>query len=90
MAAQKVNTSKSLHEVSDVEISKQVEQMAEQFRGEKKVKVTIPKALAKHIGPTLFLSVNGSDLVIPVDGKTHEINETHAAHLAQYLDGLEG
>ena len=90
MAAQKVNTSKSMSEVSDVDIAKQVNEMAEAFKAEKKVKVSIPKALAKHIGPTLFLSVNGSDLVIPVDGKIYEINETHAVHLSQYLDGLEG
>lgn len=84
------NTTESLlkPQVNDKELQDQINKAALVFKGEKKVKVSIPKALEKHLGPTLPIGVNGVFIVLPVDGSTHEINETHADHLKDYLANL--
>lgn len=84
------NTTKSMNEpqVTDKDLQEQINKAGAAFKGEKKVKVSIPKALQKHLGPTLPIGVNGVFIVLPVDGTTHEVNETHAAHLQEYLNGL--
>lgn len=85
------NTTASLEkpQVNDKELQEQITKAAAAFKGEKKVKVSVPKALAKSLGPTLPVGVNGVFIVLPVDGTTHEINETHAAHLQDYLANLK-
>jgi hypothetical protein len=87
----KANTTKSMSEpqVSDKELQKQITNAAAVFKDEKKVKVSIPQAFQKHIGPTLPVGVNGVFIVLPVDGKEYEINETHAQHLKDYLNNYK-
>lgn len=80
-AKQKVNTSKSIAEpksVTDAELKKQVERMNKSIREEKMVKFSVPPSMKKHIGDTMFISINGSWVNIPVDGKQYEIPESLA------------
>lgn len=87
-----VNTTKSAgaaKETAIADLEKQVKEAAAALGSTKLVKVSIPKALEKHIGPTLLLGINGVQIVLPVDGKDYEVNEPFKAHLAAYLDNLQ-
>lgn len=59
------------------------------FKGEKKVKVSIPTILKKQLSSTVLVGVNGVFVNIPVDGEQHEVSETHAAHLNEMLKNLK-
>lgn len=74
--------------VTDADLQKQVVALGAKFNAEKKVKVNIPKGLAKNVGPTLFVGINGVNLVIPADGEDHSIPETFASHVKEYLKNL--
>jgi hypothetical protein len=87
-----VNTSKSTAEAKETaikDLEKQVKQAAEQLKAEKLVKVSIPKALEKHIGPTLLLGINGVQVVLPVDGKEYEVPAPFKKNLDEYLENLQ-
>jgi hypothetical protein len=87
-----VNTTKSTQAVKETaikDLEKQVKQAAEQLKAEKLVKVSIPKALEKHIGPTLLLGLNGVQVVLPVDGKDYEIPAPFKTILNDYLENLQ-
>jgi len=57
MSKKKVNTTATLQQsnVTDKELEKQINALNEKLKKEKKVKISFPKALQKHIGPTAFL-----------------------------------
>lgn len=87
-----VNTTKSTQAAKEVaikDLDKQVKDAALRLNAEKLVKVSIPKALEKYIGPTLYLGIQGVSLVLPVDGKSYEVPSPFAANLAEYLDNLQ-
>jgi hypothetical protein len=88
-----VNTTKStaetVKETAVKDLEKQVKQAAEQLKAEKLVKVSIPKALEKHIGPTLYLGLQGVSIVLPVDGKDYEVPAPFKVVLTNYLDNLQ-
>lgn len=86
-----VNSTKTVGQskVTDADLQKQIANLGEQFKGEKKRKVSIPKALVPQLGTEIFFGINGVGIVIPVDGKSHEIPETFATHVEQYLENLE-
>lgn len=88
-----VNTAKSVStaqkETAEKELELQVKKAAEALKAEKLVKVSIPKALEKHIGPTLPLGINGAMIVLPVDGKQHEVPAPYKAILEDYLENLK-
>jgi hypothetical protein len=85
-----VNTTKTVGQskVTDADLQKQIEKLGGTFKGEKKRKVSIPKALIPQLGTELFFGINGVSIVIPVDGKSHEIPETFADHVEKYLENL--
>jgi hypothetical protein len=87
-----VNTTKStatLKETAIRDLEKQVKDAAAALKAEKLVKVSIPKALEKNIGPTLLLGINGVQIVLPVDGKEYEVPAPFKAHLTEYIDNLK-
>lgn len=89
-----VNTTKSVgsaaaKETAIQDLEKQVKDAARALTAEKLVKVSIPKVLEKHIGPTLLLGINGVQIVLPVDGKDYEVPAPFRDHLAAYLDNLQ-
>jgi hypothetical protein len=87
-----VNTTKSvaaLKETAVRDLEKQIKDAQVALKNEKLVKVSIPKALEKHIGPTLYLAIQGVHIVLPVDGKDYEVPAPYKAILANYLDNLE-
>lgn len=85
------NTTDSLGKaaVSEATLTAELTKAKTAFEGEKLVKVSIPKILEKSIGQTLFVSVNGVFVNIPVDGKEYPIPETLANHVKQYLAELK-
>lgn len=87
----KVTSSKSVNtaQISDAQLNKELTKAKAAFSGEKKVKFSIPKVLAKDFGPTLFVGVNGVFVNIPVDGKEYEIPETLATHAKRTIDNLK-
>lgn len=90
MAEKKMNTTANINapQVSEVELNQQIKAAAAALREEKKVKVSIPKAFAKNIGPTLPLGINGAMIVLPVDGTEHEVPAPYKALLDEYLNNL--
>lgn len=88
-----VNTTKSVgvkqaQETAVKDLEKQVKDAAKQLNAEKLVKVSVPKAFEKAIGPTLPIGINGVMLVLPVDGSEHEVPEPYKAVLKEYLDNI--
>jgi hypothetical protein len=86
-----VNSTKSVVNekgVSDSELQAQIKKAAAFFKDEKKVKVSIPKAFAKTLGPTVPFGVNGIFIVLNTDGEEVEVNETHAKHIKQFIKDL--
>lgn len=86
------NTTKSVAKaqetaVKDLEAS--IKKAAAQLNSEKLVKVSIPKAFEKAIGPTLPLGINGVMIVLPVDGKSYEVPSPFSAILNEYLDNIQ-
>ena len=83
------NTTKSIgsKKVTDKELNEQIAKLGEEFKKEKKRKVTIPKALEKNIGPTLEVGINGVFLVVPV-GQQVEIPETFADHVQDVINNI--
>lgn len=79
--AKNVNTSKTLSKpktVSDAELKKQINKMNQVFQKEKLVPFSVPPSLQKYVGETMFIAINGSNVVIPVDGKSYDIPESFA------------
>lgn len=87
-----VNTTKSVKAAQDTavkELETQVKMAAKQLQAEKLVKVSIPKAFAASLGPTLPLGINGVMLVLPVDGKDYEVPAPFSTLLKDYLDNIQ-
>ena len=59
------------------------------FRNEQKHPISIPKAIANSVGPSLTVTVNGVRVSIPCDGKTYYINESHWEHARERLAKLD-
>lgn len=84
------NTTETLKKgKSNGELAKETKEAVKKFKGEKTVKVAIPTVLVPKIGNVLFLSINGVSVNVPVDGNEHDIPQTHANHLKQYLKDLK-
>ena len=87
-----INTTKSASQVKETairDLEKQIKDAAAALKSEKLVKASIPKALEKHIGPTLPIGLNGVMIVLPVDGKDYEIPAPFKAILNDYLENLK-
>jgi hypothetical protein len=87
-----INTTKSVAKaqetaVKDLEAS--IKQAAAQLKSEKLVKVSVPRAFEKAIGPTLYLGLQGVSIVLPVDGKDYEVPAPFSALLKDYLDNIQ-
>ena len=87
-----VNTTKSAtqaKETAEKDLEKQVKEAAARLNSEKLVKVSVPKAFEKAIGPTLLLGINGVQIVLPVNGEEYEVPAPYKAHLKAYLDNIQ-
>ena len=87
-----VNTTKSVAKAQETavkELDAQIKAALTQLKSEKTVKVSIPKAFASSIGPTLPLGINGVMIVLPVDGKDYEVPAPFSALLKEYLDNIQ-
>lgn len=51
------------------------------YQGEKKVPVTVSPFYAPYLGKVVPVLVNGIRVDIPADGRTYQINETHAGEV---------
>lgn len=91
MAEKKVNTTKTMaaKSVTDAELQKEIDKAKATFDGAKTVKVSIPALLAKNIGATLPLVINGVRIVLPVDGSENEVPEPYAKLLKKYMENLK-
>lgn len=89
MAINTVKSTTKAKETAISELEKQVKEAAIALKAEKLVKVSIPKALEKHIGPTLLLGINGVQIVLPVDGKEYDVPAPFKANLNEYIDNLQ-
>lgn len=87
-----VNTTKTAaavaKETAVKDLEKSIKEAANALKSEKMVKVSVPKAFERHLGPTLPMGINGVMIVLPVDGKEYEVPKPFADHLREYLDGL--
>lgn len=87
-----VNTTKSAAQAKETavkDLDNQVKEAAARLNAEKLVKVSIPKAFEKAIGPTLYLGINGVGLVLPVNGEEYEVPAPYKSHLKDYLDNIQ-
>lgn len=73
MAEPKVNTSQSLQKASDKDLDTQIKSLNTKLKTAKKEKVSFPVGLQKNLGTSVFLGLNGSHVIVPVDGEDHEI-----------------
>lgn len=85
------NTTKSLGENPKTakDYQKEMDTTAAGFQQEKKVSFSIPKMLQASLGTELFIAVNGSHVVVPVDGEEYEIPETLAKHGKEVIKNLK-
>ena len=82
------NTTQTMTQVTDAQLSEQLKKVNKKFQEEKKVKFSVPAQFKSYIGSVLLIGVNGSFIGVPVDGKDYDIPETFAKHGKQYLQNL--
>lgn len=63
--------------------------LADTYRKEKKVAVSIAPAYAARLGRVANIIVNGCSVCVPCDGRTYEIPETFAASLKRKLRNVD-
>lgn len=83
------NLAKTQKETAERELEAQVKQAAKALEAEKLLKVSIPKALEKHVGPTVPFGINGVMIVLPVDGKEYEVPAPFKALVQDFLENLQ-
>lgn len=59
------------------------------YLAEKKVPVTISPFYAPHLGRVVAVLVNGIRVDIPADGRTYQINETHAGEITAKIRRID-
>lgn len=91
MTTKKTNTTASIEagENANAKLAGELDRAKKVFEGEEVIPFSVPKALAKFIGPNLYISVNGAFVNIPVDGKKYDIPKTLAEHGFEYLQNLK-
>lgn len=63
--------------------------LAEKYRTEKKVPVSIAPSYAARLGRVANIIVNGCSVCVPCDGRTYEIPKTFAASLKRKLRNVD-
>jgi hypothetical protein len=89
MAVNSTKTIQAVKETAIKDLDKQVKEAAQRLNAEKLVKVSIPKALERYLGPTHLIGLNGVMIVLPVDGKEYEIPAPFKTILMECLDNLQ-
>jgi len=86
----KVNSTTSIGSTgkTSAELAEENKKALEYFKGAKKVKVSIPSALAKELGAVLYAAVNNVGVYVAVNGEDHEIPEPHAIQIKEMLKHL--
>lgn len=84
MAKSSENKTASLEQQAHLEVlnkESQHKKLAERYRNEEKVPVTLSPFYAPYLGRTAMVSVQGIPVYIPADGRMYLVNKTHAAQL---------
>lgn len=63
--------------------------LAQTYKVEGKVPVSISPSYRPHFGSTAMISVNGISVYVPCDGRAYSINATHAAELFETIDRID-
>jgi len=85
-----INTTASMRkDKSNADLANEVKRAQAHFKGQKKVKVSIPSVLSAKLGNILFVGVNGVSINVPVDGEDHDVPEVFALHIKQILKDLK-
>lgn len=86
----KVNTTKSIGSTgkTSAELAEENKKALAFFKDAKKVKVSIPTALAKEIGAVLYAAVNNVGVYVAVNGEDHDVPEPHALQIKEMLKHL--
>lgn len=69
-------TPKKEKSVQSVELRRR--QLAQKYKNEEKLKVSIPPLYKPYFGNTMSVGINGITVYIPCDGKTYKVPKTHA------------
>lgn len=64
-------------------------QLVNVYKGETKVPVTVSPFYAPYLGRVVRVSVNGIIVDIPADGKTYQVNKTHADHIVSKIKRID-
>lgn len=83
----KVNTTKSVAKPLPVQHKEQLEAISKKLKEQKKVKVSLPENLAKHVGSEAFFSINGVKLILPIPFEG-EVPKSFAKHIENWKDNL--
>ena len=91
MTTKKTNTTASIETGGNdnAKLAGELAKAQATFAGEELVPFSVPKALAKFVGPNLYIAVNGVFVNVPVDGKKYDIPKTLAEHGFEYLANLK-
>lgn len=71
------------------ELEAKRKRLVTQYRGQKKIPVTISPFYAPYLGRVVRVSVNGIIVDIPADGQTYMINKTHADHVVAKIKRID-
>lgn len=76
---EKVNTVQNIgsSSVTSTDLQKQIDSLGEEISKQDKVKVLIPKSYIKSFGTSLYVSINGAFINVPV-GEMVEVPEIYA------------
>jgi len=64
-------------------------QLVNVYKNETKVPVTVSPFYAPYLGRVVRVSVNGIIVDIPADGKTYQVNKTHADHIVSKIKRID-
>ena len=64
-------------------------QLVNVYKSETKVPVTVSPFYAPYLGRVVRVSVNGIIVDIPADGKTYQVNKTHADHIVSKIKRID-
>lgn len=67
----------------------EAQQTLAHYRAEERLPISVSKTIANQVGAYLAITVNGTQVRIPCDGKTYYINKTHWEHAKERLAKLD-
>jgi hypothetical protein len=74
--------------ISVQDLQKEIDQLGAEFAKQPKVKVMIPKSFVKSVGSSLYVSINGAFINVPV-GEMVEVPEIYAEMINNFIANQE-